>query len=480
MRLLAEAGLTTREACGHSIRNITACPLAGVDAAQVFDVTPYADALTRHLLRGPLSSTLPRKFKVAFEGCHRGCVRAPINDLAFVARRDDAGRPGFLVLVGGGTSTLARSGGALTPFLPAGDLLGLAEAVVRVFHREGDRTNKHKARLKWVIERLGFPAFQALVLAEWEAMQAAGGAPALPFDPQDPPVEPVPARPHLALQAADPPEEPIFAAWRRSNVVPQVQPGLHAAVVTLPLGDISAAQLLRLAALCEELSDGSVRTTADQNLVLRHVPAWALPRLHRRLAEAGLGQPGAGDLGDVVSCPGADTCNIAVTASRGMGRLLREHLLAHPPAEEGAGLGGARIHISGCPNGCGQHHIAAIGLQGGLRKIGGRPLPVYHVLVGGGLTDDTTGGRFGRLVGKLPARRGPEAVERLIDLWRRERQDGDEPLGAFLHRVPLPRLRQLLADLFEIDEAAATAADYIDLGQEAPFTVGQGEAECAA
>lgn len=494
MRRCAEAGLTTREACGHSVRNVTACPLAGVDAAQVFDVTPYADALTRHLLRGPRSSSLPRKFKIAFEGCHRGCVAAPINDLAFLARRDEAGRPAFQVLCGGGTSTLARSAPVLAACWPAADLLGLADAVVRVFHREGERRNKHKARLKWVIERLGFPAFRELVLSEWAAVQREG-APALPFDPADPPAEPsidpaggpaldvaigpapgIGRRPALSTEA--------FLRWRRGNVVPQIQEGRSAAFVTLALGDLRAAQLLRLAALCETFSDGTVRTTVDQNLVLRHVPTAALPLLYQALDEIGLGQAGAGALSDVVSCPGADTCNIAVTASRGLGALLREHLRAQQGLTEEPGLSGARVHVSGCPNGCGQHHIAAIGFQGGLRKIGGRPLPVYHLTVGGGLSlsgsDGPDGARFGRLIGKVPARRGPQVLDRLLALWRRERTGPEEPLAACLARLPVPRLKEEIADLLQIDEASAAAEDYIDLGQDAPFAVSEAEAECAA
>ncbi len=476
MRDLATVGLTTREACGHSVRNVTACPLAGVDAAAVFDVTPYADALTRYLLRGPLSSTLPRKFKIAFEGCHRDCVKAAINDLGFVARRDAAGQRGFLVLGGGGLSTLPRSAPVLVQFLPAGELLGLSEAVVRVFHREGDRKNKKKARLKWVIQRLGFPAFRDAVLAEWAAIRATG-APPLPFDPQEPPVEPAPPPHPLALL---PPEtaapEPSYAAFTRSNVVAQLQPGRVTVLVRLRLGDLSTAQLLGMAELIVRFGDGTLRATADQNLAVRHVPEAAVPALYRALHELGLGDSGAGSFADVVSCPGADTCAIAVTASRGMGRLLGEHLSAQPTEP---GTAGARIHISGCPNGCGQHHVATIGLQGALRKIGNRPVPAYQLTVGGGGSGDVA--QFGRLIGKIPARSGPQAIERLLALWRRERQP-DESLQRFYARVPIDQVRRTLVELLEVDEHSLTPEDYIDLGQQAPFAVGETETEgeCAA
>jgi sulfite reductase (NADPH) hemoprotein beta-component len=483
MRDLADAGLTTREACGNSIRNVTACPLAGVDPAEVFDVTPYADAFTRYLLRGPLSSTLPRKFKVAFEGCHRGCVRAPINDLAFVARRSADGALGFQVLCAGGTATLARTGGELVSFLPADELLLISEAVLRVFHREGNRKNKHKARLKWVIEKIGFDAFRAQVLAERQLLLDAG-APALPFPGQAPPVEPPSARRSQASGGATAIPGSVarsldYLLWRGSNVRTQKQTGFVSAYVTLPLGGLTTAQLLALAALAERHGDGSVRTTVDQNVVLRHIDEAAVPALYTALLGAGLGTAGAGELADVVSCPGADTCAIAVTTSRRMAGTLREHLL-HAAREPG--LDGARIYLSGCPNGCGQHHLGTFGLQGGLRKIGGRALPVYHLSIGGGVFNEggSERARFGRLVGKLPARRGPQAVERLLALWRTERRSPEETLAQFYGRIEIEPVRAALADLLEIDEHSATEADFTDLGQQTAFVITDGESECAA
>lgn len=496
MRLLADAGLTTREACGNSVRTVTACALAGVNPDEVFDVTPYADALTRYLLRGPRSSNLPRKFKLAFEGCRGGCGVAPINDLAFVARVAADGRRGFLVLAGGGTSTLVRSAQVLEEFLPAAEILELAEAVVRVFHREGERKNKHKARLKWLIHKLGFAEFASLVRREREALPAEARLDAqLPFAADAPPELPVPA-----LRAPSP-ELPVFledggyAEWRASNVTAQKQPGFVTAQLTLPLGDLDAEQLDGLALLCEEFGDGQVRTTIEQNVALRFVPAARTRALYRKVRALGLMRDGAGWLGDVTSCPGADTCAIAVTASRGVARLIGAHLEArrrlpadHPSAlRDGPDLDGAHVRVSGCPNGCGQHHVADIGLQGGLRKVGERALPAYLLMIGGGVSEpvaaDGSAGvpvaRAGRLVGRLPARRGAAAVDRLLGLWQRERSDA-EPLSAYLARVPLDRVRSELADLFAISEETATAEDFIDLGQSAPFAVTDAEGECAA
>jgi sulfite reductase beta subunit-like hemoprotein len=199
-----------------------------------------------------------------------------------------------------------------------------------------------------------------------------------------------------------------------------------------------------------------------------------VPAVYLALQKLELAESGAGDFTDVVSCPGADTCAIAVTASRGLGRLLSDHL-AQKPAEPG--MEGARIHISGCPNGCGQHHVATLGFQGALRKIEGRPVPAYALTVGGGLQGETA--RFGRLVGKLPARSGPLALDRLLELWRSEREP-EEPLSKFYARVPIDRVRRLLTDLLEVNASELTAEDYIDLGQQAPFLVSEGQGECAA
>ena len=477
MTLCAEAGITTREACGHSVRNITANPLAGVDPSEPFDITPYAEGLVRHFLRGPLSASLPRKFKIAFEGSTRDAMKGPIHDIAFFARIE-GGKRGFRVLVAGGTSTLPRSAPALVDFVEAEEMLGLSDAVVRVFHRDGERGNKHKARMKWLVKSIGWDTFKERVLAEWEVVKAEGAA-RLPFDAQNPPEESVVAGALVAGEA-----RPGFAAWRRTNVLAQKQAGLFAATVTIPLGDLTSAQLRALADLSERFSDGTVRTTIDQNLVFRHVPEASLAALHGALDDLALGRSGAGTFADVTTCAGAHTCAIAVTASRGMAELLDGHLAAHAVARgEAAGFEEAGIKVSGCPNGCGQHHVAAIGLQGGMRKVGGRPLPLYQLTVGGGTVVDGTGApvgsRFGRLVGKVPARRVPAVIDRILGLWERERQAG-EKLDDFLVRVPIDAVKKAIGELFEIDEQTATDLDFVDPGQNEPFSVSEGEAECAA
>ncbi|HLA76588.1 MAG TPA: nitrite/sulfite reductase, partial [Vicinamibacteria bacterium] len=294
MRLLAEAGLTTREACGNSVRNITACVYAGVAADEVFDITPFAEACTRHLLRHPLSAVLPRKFKIAWEGCLGDHVALPIHDLGFWARRGQGGVPGFQVLVGGGTSILCRGAREIEGFLPAEDVLRIAEAVLRVYHQRGDYRHKQRNRLKFLIEEMGFASFAEEDRSVLGELRAEGGA-ELPFDARRPPVEaappPRPAAPAAEAIAArvrrEPPRGPgllpvleidtqpseaDLARWLRTNLRPQKQPGFSLATVTVVLGDLTAPQLEALAELAVAYGDGTVRVTSEQNLVLRFVP----------------------------------------------------------------------------------------------------------------------------------------------------------------------------------------------------------------
>ncbi|HEV3486490.1 MAG TPA: nitrite/sulfite reductase [Vicinamibacterales bacterium] len=429
MRRAADAGLTTREACGNSVRNITACPFAGVAPDEAFDVTPYAEATTRYLLRHPLSACLPRKFKIAFEGCVEDHIATGINDIGYTARvkrvAESSGTPrevrGFLVTVAGGTSTMARSGQVLFEFLPAAEIFDAAEAIIRVFHRLGDYKHKQRNRLKFLVKSLGWDAFKAEVERELDGVRAEGGA-ALPFDPENPPIEtePIGSRPHpaspeaIAIFAAAsrvtgpgiaPRVEPRlrvhsdeFLAWASTNVRAQKQPGYAMATVATVLGDLTSNQMRVVGQLAVAYGDGTVRITSDQNLLFRWVRRTDVEPLHRALAAAGLARPGARTLEDVTSCPGAESCRLAVTQSRGLGRVLAEGL--HERLDLVAAVPGLDIKISGCPNGCGQHHIAGIGFQGSLRKVGGRPAPHYFVLVGGGTVDGVT--TFGRLSATIP------------------------------------------------------------------------------
>ena len=500
MERLAAAGLTTREACGNSVRNITGCPYSGVAGDEPFDVTPYAEALTRYLLRHPLSSSLPRKFKIAFEGCAEDHQLTAINDIGFRARVRPTGRPdefGFRVTAGGGTSIFCSTGRVLFDFLPAGEIFNVAEAILRAFHQLGDRQHKQRNRMKFLIKELGWEGWRAEVEKRLEEFRATGGA-RLPFDPQNPPVEQPPRwhRPspptvqEYAVAAAGPvngpgilpvvepdlsPPSAQFFAWLRTNVRRQKQSGFSSAVATVPLGDLTAGQMRVLGEIARTFGDDTVRTTSEQNLVFRWVPDAELAKLYRALAAVGLGLPGAGTIADVASCPGAESCRLAVTQSRGLGRLIGDYLRARP--ELATVVEDLRIKISGCPNGCGQHHVAGIGFQGSVRRVGSRVVPQYFVMVGGGVDD--SGAHFARLAGKIPARRVPRAIERLAALYRREAEKG-ESATAFFGRVDLPRVKLVLADLEELSEQSALSEDFIDIGEETEFRPETQEGECAA
>jgi sulfite reductase (NADPH) hemoprotein beta-component len=266
-----------------------------------------------------------------------------------------------------------------------------------------------------------------------------------------------------------------YVRWRSTNVRPQKQFGYVVAAVTVPLGDLTAPQLRVLGDLSRAYGDGTVRVTVDQNLLFRWVATCDARQLYRRLAAAGLGRAEAGTIADVCSCPGAESCRLAVTQSRGLGRLLEDRLRARPDVI--AAANGARIKISGCPNGCGQHHLAAIGFQGSVRRIGGRAVPQYFVMVGGDVTD--RGASFARLVAKVPVRRIPDAVERLVGIYAREREEG-EGAGAFFARVDLDRLKVELADLERFTAADAVSDDFVDLGESQEFAPVVMDGECSA
>jgi sulfite reductase (NADPH) hemoprotein beta-component len=500
MRRLGDAGLTTREACGNSVRNITACAYAGVAADEVFDVIPYAEALTRYFLRHPLSASLPRKFKIAWEGCSEDHALTPIHDIGWraqVREIDGLPRRGFRVTVGGGTSNLCRAGSLLYEFLPAGEIFNVAEAILRVFHRMGDREHKNRNRMKFLMKELGWERWLGEFEAALAEFRAEGGA-RLPFDPERPPADeaPVwerPAPPSVAMARARanasktkgpgiapairsflPTMNGDFSHWSRTNVRPQKQNGYVIASVTVPLGDLTAEQMRILADLALAYGDGSVCVTAEQDLLLRWVSEGDIPDLYRRLAASGLALPDAGTIADVTSCPGAESCRLAVTQSRGLGKFLGDHLRASPNLV--AAAPDLQIKISGCPNGCGRHHIAGVGFQGSTRRVGEKVVPQYLVMIGGAV--DNRGAQFGKTAARIPARRMTEALDRLVALYQAERSEG-ETATAFFRRVDVGRAREVLADLEQITPENVRPTDFVDLAEETEYKVETKEGECA-
>jgi sulfite reductase (NADPH) hemoprotein beta-component len=392
---------------------------------------------------------------------------------------------------------MVTSAGLLHEFLPASEMFRVAEAVLRVFARLGDYQHKQRNRMKFMIKTLGWTRWREEYDRELTACRLRGQVPTLEIDP--PATESMPdgikdASPsagHIASRVAGgrisgpgitPTIVPIFQAgddayarWRATNVHAQKQSGFVMAVASVPLGDVTSEQMRVLGELARAYSDGTIRVTPDQDLLFRWVSTGDVRQLYRRLAAAGLGLAEAGTVADVTSCPGAETCRLAVTQSRGLGRLLEEHLRARPDLI--AAADGARIKISGCPNGCGLHHIATIGFQGSVRRLGSRAVPQYFVMVGGGALD--RGAAFGRVAAKIPARRIPETVERLIDLYARERQPG-ETATAYFGRVELDVVKAALADLERLAPGDAVPADFVDLAETHEFVPEVMDGECSA
>ncbi|MCS6869707.1 MAG: nitrite/sulfite reductase [Thermus sp.] len=471
LRMVNAVGLTTREACGHSIRAITCCPYAGVSPEEAFDVTPYAEQAYRYFLRHPVGQNLPRKFKIAFEGCASDHARTPIHDIGVVAARE-GGKRGFRIYVGGGLGAAPMSAELLEPFTPEEDLLPTLLAIIRLFDRYGNRKVLTQARLKFLVKKWGIAAFREAVREERRVVRlTASGADLEAWTPpQDPPPPRLPNPPRKPFSFA-----PGFDAWRRTNLFRQKQEGFYTVTVRLPLGDITPEGLRALADLAETYA-GEVRSAISQNLLLRHVPEEALGGLYEALLQAGLAHADAHTLLDITRCPGADTCNLALTRSRGLAQALEERLRALPLAQD-PGAKAVSLKISGCPNSCGQHPIADIGFYGSSRKVGEREVPHYVLLLGGRTREGEA--RFGQVVGRIPARRVPEAVERILRRYLEERENG-EGFQAYLDRVGVASFKAILEEFQEVPPYEEAPEFYQDLGGEGEaFSVRLGRGECA-
>ncbi len=474
LRHLDTTGLTTREACGNTVRNVTADPLAGVVNHGTFDVTPYGEAISRFFLRLGWANSLPRKFKIALGYEPGDTALTSIHDVGLVARVHE-GRRGFLVRVAGGLSTSPQNALVFREFLPESELLDVCAAVVRVFDRMGNRDNKHRARLKYVLRKLGPEKFRATLEEAFAAVQADGGHPLDLSVATEGPPPPPPSPAESAVPAG--PLGRGYLRWRATNALGQDQAGYHAVLVRLPLGRITTAQFEALARVTEAFGDGTLRLCVDQNVLLRFVPTDRLGALYTALEAAGLGAPEARTVADVTTCPGAETCNLAVTSSRQVGAAITARLESDPALADAVALArDATVKVSGCPNSCGQHHIATLGWHGAARRVGDRTAPVYQLHLGGGF--DAQGARFGRQVVKVAARRVPEAMARLLALYAAERGP-DDTADRFFRDLPGPRVEALLRDLVALD-AETPDEVFLDIGQDQGFQVAIGEGECAA
>lgn len=483
MRLLGTVGLTTREACGNTVRNVTGCPLAGTCPDEVFDATPYGAAFVRYLIRRDLFQNLPRKFKVAFTGCHEDHAITGIHDMGQVGRiRHENGTSvrGFKMVVGGGTSIEPKLAQELYPFVTVDDgaYLRVAEAALRVFNRSDDlRKNRMRARIKILVHRVGIDAFREMVEQELREPWAQKPIDLAAYLPENPDYADAPG--HPPSPAVSPNGSAEFRRWLKTNVTAQKQAGYYAATVTLPLGDVQAEQFPALAETARRYGSGSLRVTQDQKLVLRWIPGASLQDVWGELNKIGLGEGGAHRINDVTACPGTDSCKLGITSSMGLGRAIRGMLHGHPELFEDPLIDRLHIKISGCPNGCGQHHIADIGFHGAAVKgDGGRQVPAFEVFIGGRFEGGEI--RYGvRLKTRVPTKAVPDAVRAFLSVYKEQRQ-ADEPFPAFVDRVGREPFEQAAAPLAAIPAFDGERPEfYRDWDQTMLYRVERGEGECA-
>jgi sulfite reductase (ferredoxin) len=475
MRRLAAVGITTREACGNSVRNITACPYAGVCRDEVFDVTPYAQAMFRFLLGHPDVQNFGRKFKPAFSGCSQhACALTNLHDIGFIAVKrveDGVEKRGFATFVGGGLGAVPYNAKLLAEFIPVEEMMPITQAVSRVFARLGEKRNRSRARIKFLVQDLGIEKFRELVLEERKT---------LPYDPRwtdlingaedfaEAPLRPAGEEPDSDAQG--------FDRWRRTNVRPQKQNGYVVATVALPLGDITANQLRSLANIVSRYTQGTVRSTVEQNFVIRWVSLRDLPDVYGELKAIGLGDPGAGAIVDIVTCPGTDTCKLGISSSRGLAAELRKRLTEKQfqfdqPVEN------LHIKISGCFNSCGQHHVADLGFYGVSRKMGGFAVPHFQVVLGGEW--EHNGGSYGLPVIAIPSKNIPEVVSRLTEKYVTSRSKG-ETFKDFAKRTGKVQLKAMLEDLAKPPANPLDRSLFSDWNDPREYTLGDmGTGECA-
>jgi len=447
MRILAEAGLSTREACGHTVRNVTGCPYAGITDHQLFDVTPYLAAYARSLIRNPICQNMPRKWKTSFSCGPIDCAGSPIHDMGFIAAvREENGEEvrGFKIVVGGGTSTMVRAAETLWEFARAddGQYIRVAEAALKVFDKEGGfpnflRKNMNKARVKFLVKKLGIEEFRRQVDEElaqpwaWEPLD-------MPALKQLAPEGPTPGPAPNSVQPG-----PDFNHWVETNVVQQPQPGYVAVTVTIPLGNLSPEQFRAVADVMRRFSGGNARTQQNQNLVLRWV---------------------------------TDSCKMGITSSTGVSMAIREAALNDWGYRDDPLVQAINVKASGCPNGCSQHHLAAIGLQGSSFSANGATIPCFDIFLGGG--NYVGGGKFGVRVARVPSKRLPQAVKKMIDHYVASRNKGEE-FVAFVDRLGPKTFDSLFDEFKEVGPVHQDIDVYMDWGKEELFEVIRGEGECS-
>jgi sulfite reductase (ferredoxin) len=475
-RRLAATGITTREACGNTVRNLTACALSGVCRDEQFDVTPYAHALAWFLLGHDDTQDFGRKFKVAFSGCKdNACGLTNFHDMGCIARTrvvDGVTKRGFEVVIGGGLGSVPQAAQLFDEFLPEEELLPIAQAMSRVFAKHGERANRARARFKFVVKKLGMAETMRLIREERAQLRPDTRWTAFLADLHA--TDEKPLRPAGKLPGGPYPEG--FLSWRESNVIPQRQEGYVSALITLPLGDLTSEQARALADVARQYIGDALRTTADQNLLLRWVSEADLVALYQALVAIKLAQPGAGTISDIAACPGTDTCKLGISSSRALAAELSKELRASGLADD---PNAKHLHIkaSGCFNSCSQHHVADLGFLGVQRNVGGRRVPHFQLVIGGQW--EKNGGSYGLAIGAVPSKRVPELVKRITTQYAAEKKDG-ESMADFVARIGKKTIRAYVEETQKLPAYEQDPSFYSDWGDPREYTISDlGEGECA-
>ncbi|MCH7739913.1 MAG: nitrite/sulfite reductase, partial [Chloroflexi bacterium] len=474
-----DVGLSTREACGNTLRNVTGCPLAGVGANEIFDVTPYAAAYARFFLRHELSGIMPRKVKSAFSGCEDDCAITPIHDVGIKAKIKD-GVKGFEIVMGGGLSIMPRVAPTLYDFVPADDpkWLRIVEAALRIFNRSNEeRRNRMKARIKFLIDRIGIDEFRSQVEEElkgdWakpeidlESLMEVEDEEAMVRAKNDPPSG-------ISISEIDGPAD--FKEWVDTNVEAQRQEGYNLVHVALTRGDIFVAQFSGLASIMRNYAHSRARIDVQQNLVLRWVKTEDVLEVYNALKAIGLNASGKHTITDIVTCPGTDTCKLGITASMGLNQALRETLADYDTSDPLVN----EIHIkaSGCPNSCGQHHIANIGFHGAVMKGPGGQVPAYEVFLGGQYQNGVKIGE--RIKARVPAKKAPEVLVAILDYYKSQRRDG-ETFNSFVERSGSEPFEGIIGEFKDVGPLNRdNISNYMDWERTIIYKMERGEGECA-
>jgi len=484
MRRLAAVGITTREACGNSVRNVTGCPFAGVCSDAPFDISAYADALTWFLLGHPDAQDFGRKFKVAFSGCvEKACGLVNIHDLGYIAQTrkiDGIEKRGFMFYVGGGLGSVPQNAKLFDEFLPEEEMLPMAQAVCRIFGRYGEKKDRGRARIKFLIKDWGIEKFKEEVLKERAILKSdprwTDFLPKTRKDFETPLKAPSPPPPPSRGGGQGEGESDDFKKWYSTNVYQQKQEGYKTVIVALPLGDATADQLRALADIARKYTHESVRTTVEQNIVIRWISDSDLPAVYADLKKACLAEGGAGTILDIVACPGTDTCKLGISASRGLAGELRTRLATQAHLLDEA-VQKLHIKVSGCFNSCGQHHISDLGFYGVSRKIAGYMVPHFQVVLGGQW--ESNGGSYGLPVGAIASKNIPEVVTRLTARYVTDRSK-NESFKDFVQRIGKVEIKKTLESLTQIPSHDVDPSYYTDWGDPREYTTGDiGVGECA-